>query len=331
MALDTGQRFQAHRPPQYGTAPGTAANPADMRLRAPTFDLHRQAGLPAGTPTNFQGVPVRPVDRQVVGQQRATQFYEALFGPQMAQNDVTTNSLLEQIGFAGANQQRRTGYLNEDFASGNQRLDVQRDALGVDRGANQRNLGYLDQLEGFANRLLGVQTQDAWAQAGMAQRQAKSSATARGAMNSPGIGRTMEDITGQLDRTGQSNQLGFDRELANINNQRSQTKDQAATLDLRARELGLDRADLQRSLDRGIEQLNLDTFLSTNDLLDAMASNDINRRMIAEEIFRNAMDSSDIFASMPATQFRGQMPRTQGVVPAAPSGRVPGSRGIPLR
>lgn len=315
MALDTGQRYQAHRPTpagQYGTTPGTLVAPNDPRLAglnsAPSFDLHRQSGLPTGMPTSFQGVPVRPVDQAVIGQSRAQDFFTSIFGPQLAQNDLVSNRLLEQVGLAGANQQLRTGYLNEDFTRGNQRLDIQRDALGIDRGANQRNLGYLNQLEGFANRLLGIQTDDAWATAAQAQRQANSSATARGAMNAPGIGRTMGDIAGQLDRTGQSNQLGFDREIANINNQRAQTKDQAATLDLRARELGLDRADLQTSLDRGLAQLNLDTYVNTNDLLDAMASNDIDRRMIAEQIFRSAIDSADVFGQLPGPS-APQMPR----------------------
>lgn len=317
MALDSGGggRVQAHQPYQpapYGTTPGTLVAPNDPRLAGlntnPSFNLHQQSGLPSGMPSTFQGQPVRPLDRQTVGQQRATDFFSSVFGPQMGQNELVSNRLLEQIGFAGANQQMRTGYLNEDFARGNQRLDIQGDALGIDRRANGRNLGYLDQLEGFANRLLGVQTKDAWATANQSQRQANSSATARGAMNAPGIGRTMEDIAGQLDRTGESNRLGFDRELANINNQRAQTKDQAATLDLRARELGLDRADLQTSLDRGLAQLNLDTFMSTNDLMDAMASNDIDRRMIAEQIFRSAIDSADIFANMPGPSV-GPMPR----------------------
>lgn len=357
MALDLGPRQSTYPPPpipgmtsRYGTTPGTMVAPGDPRLQPlpsgrPLFDLHAQAGVAPGTPVDAYGVPARPVDRRNLGMSRALDYYTAVNGPAFAQNDMTRDSLLRQIGMAEANQQTRTGYLNQDFSRGNQRIDVQRDALGIDRAGNQRNLGYLDQLQGFAARLLGLQTNDvgisrrqAWAETDQAQRQAKSSATARGAYSAPGLGISLNDIAGQLTRTGQrldvqqgQNQLGFDRESASIANQRAQTKDQAATLDIRARELGLDRADLQTSLDRGIEQLNLDTYINTNDLMDAMASNDINRRMTAEQIFRQALDSADVFGKLPAGKVPRAAPRisTGSRATAPASSRLAGSRNAP--
>lgn len=329
--------------PSGGTGSGGGGGGGGSTIQDPNGNIVPAPVLPGPT----------PLPDAALGTQRGLDFFTGLYGPELELLRQQQEQLAGQLGYLGAYDQTQRGLLQQRYGLdsaqlGNQQagiglqrellgisgreLDLDLAGLGITRGGLNRQLGYYDQLESLANLLLGNQGQgfqlarvSAMEGADRDLRSANSSATARGAWNAPGIGRTRTDIgeilagqLGNIDVDQRAAELNRMREQAGLENQRGQTRDelgrvgldeqriglnrerldvQNRELDLRANQLGIQQDQLRNSLDQGLANLGIDTFMSTQDLLDKLTSSNLQERTTAEQIYRNALDYSDFFVN----------------------------------
>lgn len=212
------------------------------------------------------------------------------------------NRQLELLGrfrdLLGTDYETSTGTLNK--------------LLDIAGGDYNRVLGFLAQQEQFAGTERDLALRTAGLARDSASRQALSSATARGATTSKGLRDTNEEILRQYgittDTAGNSyaqalasignkrgeNQSSFDTTRANIakqlanaktdydrgllNNSESaaQARDRLAQLDLTAKDLGLQREQLDAALARGLADLGLQGIADANTVANMLSSNNAN-------------------------------------------------------
>lgn len=249
-------------------------------------------------------------------------FYSTYSAPQMSAYDAMAGRAQGEIGGVLANQSIQADMLNGNYDLARQKLALQQQGLGVDRNAAGRQVGNANALEALANQLYGNQMAgygldktQAWQGADQSGRAANSSATARGAMNAPGIGRSQTDIAnhlaGQLQQIGLGEQrakIGLDQTKVGLAEQRASAGDRQRSIDLMAKGLGLDGKQLQNQLKAGLSNLGLDTLVKSNDLFDAMNGTDIQRQQLAIQILNQALSSTGLGLDMGAMypQFGGQ-------------------------
>lgn len=262
--------------------------------------------------TNFMGPVLNRGISPTPQLQSSLNYFTGLYSPEFEQNAAQRTTIEDSLAQLFANQQLQSRYANEDYQSGLSKLNLSRGDLGIERGAAGRQIGLANTLEALARELLGnqmqgfnIDTTEAGQSADQSRRQAMSSATARGAVNAPGIGRTLGDIQnslanqlGRIDLGRGRADIGFRQEQATLGERRAGARDRLAQLDLKSKELGINSDQLRTELDRGLQQLGLDTFLGTNQLMDALGSSNIKDRMLAEQIFREAIQYTDVFGSL---------------------------------
>lgn len=235
----------------------------------------------------------------IPGYDPATAFFQGIYGPQQQALAQQQTQLAGQLGLLEANTAQQSGLLQSQHGLGMQGIGLQQQGIGIDRNANNRQLGNIDQLQNLAKQLLHNQFRTTDLQASGQRRGAMSDATARGAMNTPGIGHTLHDINKGAGLAKRGQRLGYQQQAVGFREDRAQVADRNKQLDLRASQLGLDRQGLQNSLDQGLARLQLDQWVGVNDIMDKMQSADLQERMIAEQIYRAALDYSDFFANNP--------------------------------
>lgn len=251
--------------------------------------------------------------------------------------------LMQQgLGIDRAAIDRQLGYYGN--LSGLSTQDYQRELgyianlLGLNTQDYNREYGYTHTLEDLAFELLGLQNRGfdidtVMAQQGaqVGERKARSSATARGAVNTPGLGFDLTDIAneltnrlGQIDvgrnmagrsfretQAGLKNKrgalgTGYQREALGLENRRgalgtgyqreqlgyaeqqAQLRDNAAQLDLRAKDMGITATEYRQRLDNGLARLNLQNVMTVDQLMSAITSGDFQKQQIAEQIIRQA-------------------------------------------
>lgn len=209
------------------------------------------------------------------------------------------------------------GLLGQDYQTQTATLQKLLDIAG---GDYNRVLGFLAQQEGFAGTERDLAVRSASLARDSAARQALSSATARGATSSKGFGDVNAEILRQYGITTDSaanaynsalasiankrgeNQSGFDTTKTNIGSQLAnaktgydrgllnndeevaQRKDRLAQLDLTARDLGLQRSQLDAALAKGLADLGLQGLADANQVASMLGSNDAQQIQVAMQI-----------------------------------------------
>lgn len=285
-----------NRPPSGPTSGPQAASSFGHNIGSAAADQYSQA---FGNPANIMGqgnaiVAANPSG--IPGYDPATAFFQGVYGPQQAALDQQQAQLAGQLGMLEANTATQQGLLQSQHGLSMQGLGLQQQGLGIDRSANNRQLGNINQLQALARQLLHNDFRTTDLQASMRRRAAISDTTARGAMNTPGIGRSLAEINKGAGLAKRGQRLGYQQQAVGFQEDRAQVADRNKQLDLRAQQLGLDRQGLQNSLDQGLARLQLDQWVGVNEIMDRMQSADLQERMIAEQIFRAALDYSDYFA-----------------------------------
>lgn len=220
-----------------------------------------------------QGSSVLPNAGYGAAAKQYGQNYGILTGTINAQPATIQNQMERQsagIGMMGAlaNQTQETGYLNQDFGFGTRRLDVEQGTLN-----RQAPL-----LSGLHDLALGGMN----AQAAQQRRALESAATGRGAFTSIGAQQGRADISGELARQTQGENLRYGENVAK--------------LDDAAKNMGISRDQLQSDLQRGLERLNLTTSTSVADLMNRINSSNLQDAAIGTKIWNDALQSSDYYS-----------------------------------
>lgn len=236
---------------------------------------------------------------------------------------------LEGLGIdrGAANRQidmlgKMRGLLGEDYET--QTATLQK-LLDISGGDYNRVLGFLAQQEGFAGTERDLALRSAGLSRDTALRQNLSSATARGATASKGFGDTNSDIGRQYgiasdtaannyasalasigNKRGENQssydttktnlaaqmsnaRTGFQRGLLNNDEDVAQRKDRLAQLDITARDLGLQRDQLDAALAKGIADLGLQGLADANQVASMLGSNDAQMVQIAMQIIQTGL------------------------------------------
>lgn len=271
---------------------------------------------PTGMQFNSFGVPPQyqpttgPTPNTVPTQgQQAIDYFSGIYGPDLALNQQQSGNLAGQLGTTQAGYDLAVGAAQQGAAADLAKVNLGPQYDAIERAGNLRQMGVLDQQGNLAYRMLGSQFQgfdlqklQSWQDAAKHQHAAMSDATARGAVTGRGIKRTFGDI--QHDLANQLTGIDINKYQATNqaqsqqltrNEQKAQLEDRNKTLDIKAKEYGIDRSKIQANLEQGLARLGIENSVTVNQILDALNSNDVQRMGIAHQIFNDAMTYSDFF------------------------------------
>lgn len=193
-----------------------------------------------------------------------------------------------------ANQSTQTGVLNNNAALDRQRLDLKRQGIGTEADAADRQGRNADAAYAIAQQLFGNTTAGLTHGADVERRAAESSATARGAMHAPGIGRIRLDISTRLMNQVERAQLGLDQEKLSRDETKAQARDKKKNLDLLSKGIGLDAKQIENNLESALSTLGLNTFMSVTDVTDMIASQDVAMNQLGIQILTQALGMGGI-------------------------------------
>lgn len=269
-------------------------------------------GLSSGGQTaiqSSQSATAPPISPEQQGLQNAVNAFTVWNGPSMALIDQNSQQLANQIGMGQGLLAFNQGALQQDANAQLAKLNLGPEYDAIQRNANLRGIGSIQELDKLAYQALGVQAgqfdlgrKEAWQQAYTQGRNVRSDATVRGAVGGRGYKFSMDEI--QRGLANQLQNIDFQAEGAKINalegqvgrkEQIAQLEDRNKMLDIKAKEYGIDKQQIEANLQQGLAKLGIDNFMSTNQLLDALNSNDLQKQAIAQQIFRDAMEYSDFF------------------------------------
>lgn len=249
-----------------------------------------------GAPTPTPIAPLRPSPEEQ-GLQNALNLYTGFQGPNLAQNTLTQGRLAGQLGYTDAQFGLDTNQLNQQAGFDRSRIGLSREGVGVDRASLDRQIGVNSQLQNLANQLLGLNKTELGKDYNTSQRKLLSNATARGAVSfGQGFADDRADIYGKLLLDTQRGDVEQKKSDINYSENKAQLEDRKKQVDLRAKGLGIDAAELESRLSSGLQKLGVDRFFRWQDIMDAMQSNDLQRRAIAEQIYQQALEA---FNTMP--------------------------------
>lgn len=218
--------------------------------------------------------------------------YGNLFGQYAPdfQNFQTQGRLLRNqydmlMGNFGADR----GDLRQQYGLDMAGLGLDRQGLGISSDAARRGIRNTRAEERIARQLLANAQGQANSDAGNAVVRSDSEAIANGGFSAPGMRFNRGEIYGNLVMERERNQLGFDRDLLGIREQRASHRDTLRNIGLEAQRLGLREDELQMGLRTGLRNLRLDTSMSVNDIMSALSSNNAQRAALARQILQSAL------------------------------------------
>lgn len=259
------------------------------------------------------GYNMAPNTPERAGMQASLDFFTGLAGPQMAQLQQQAGMYQGQLGTtqAGYDMAKQAAQAGADAQIAKINLGPEYDAIS--RAANNRQIAGLDAQDKLAWEALGNQFEgfdlrnlQAWQAAQRGQWANRSDATGKGSVGSVGYNRRMGSI--QEDLANQITGIGIDKDSAVFaardaamgrTEQKAKLNDQNAMLDIKAKEYGIDKQQVQANLQQGLAKLGIDNVASVNQIMDMLASNDVQQRALGEQIFRDAMGNSDFFTTLP--------------------------------
>lgn len=262
---------------------------------------------PGGYPTMTPNTPERN------GMESALNYYTTLSGPQLALLQQQAGTYAGQLGATQAQYDLARQGLQSGAANDLAKINLGPEYDAIQRGANARGLEGLNAQDKLAWEALGNQfegfdlrTLQSWQNAGRNQFATKSEATPRGSVGSVGYKQKMTGI--QQDLANQLTGIGIDKDSAVFGareaamgrtEQKAKINDNNAMLDIKAKEYGIDRAQVESNLQQGLAKLGIDQTASVGQIMDMLASNDVQQRALGEQIFRDAIGNSDFFTTLP--------------------------------
>jgi hypothetical protein len=220
---------------------------------------------------------------------RTLGVYASQYAPDMAHLDFQAQLARNQIGMVRGQGRLGAQDLRSQFGLDMQGVGLDRQGIGIGRDAANRRIRNTRQEERIARGLFRNSQLQANSDAGQEVRGARSESTASGAMSAPGIRNDMANIYGNLVFQRERNQLGFQRDLLGIREERNTQRDTLRNLDLEAQRLGLRSDELRMGLRTGLRNLRLDTTMSVSDLLGSLSSNNQQRAALARQILDQAL------------------------------------------
>lgn len=292
QALGGGSYGDSHRESSGGYTGPSANDPNAWWNTGQIGAVRRQTR----NPDNWSGSYTAPQYRPTPQSQSALQNYLNIYGGAQA---PTLQGLTNQLGLQqnqfdmiGPNQQLQRQFLLDDHSLALRGLGLDQQDLNTQRRGIGRDLRFSRREEEIARQML-ANTQAQTNQGALEQTQAaRNEAVAGGSMLAPGINTDLTNIYGNLVLDRQANQLGFDRDLLGIRQQRGHLRDQRRQLDTQAQRLGLTRDQLQNSLQQGLTNLRLDGVMNMSDLLMAMNDTTSRRGQLANDIFMQALQAA---------------------------------------
>lgn len=264
--------------PGYGSGTGGYGSPQ--------YDW---GGYAAGMRNRWMNNPHYGDYSQPSDYQRYLDLYTRQMAPDLA-NFQTQGALLgNRMDLALAQQALSGGQLRQQFGFDMQGLGLDRQGLGIQSNAARRGLRMTRREEAIMRDQLANSQAQANAQAEGQTWNARSDATAAGAMTAPGIRHDLGQIYGNLVLTREANQLGFDRDLLGLRERRGSLRDQLRNTRLEAQRLGLREDELRAGLRSGLRQLRLDTSMSINDILGGLSSNNASQAALMRQILEMAL------------------------------------------
>lgn len=254
-----------------------------------------------------------PLSPEAQAQQDALAFYGGLSGPQMAMLQSQYGDLSGQLGTTQAGYDFAKDAANKDAAAQLAKANLGPEYDAITRAAIARQLQGLNATDRNAYLTLGqqyqgfdLQNKQAWQDTARKQWANRSDATGKGAVGSVGYNKRMgnyqQDLANQLQGVGISREetrLGAAQSQADRREQAAKLNDQNKMLDIKAKEYGIDKSQIQANLQEGLAKLGIDNMASINNIMDMMNSNNIQQRALGEQIFREAIGNSSFFMTTP--------------------------------
>jgi hypothetical protein len=298
-------------PPTYRSGRGSSYSPKKA-----------QPGGPAFTAAGAQGQFANALPSVAGG----------LYGGYNWQTGMTPAGQAQMTGYQGqllgSGAQRDWGsrWMNTEYGVDRRLLDLDVYGNKIDQAAAARTLapgGLFDVRQGdintrrqllareLANQMRGfdIDYTEAGQQGRRNVRQRTSEATVRGSLQAPGTREAMQDIyrdlyntIGRIDVGREGARIGNERsvsglgvEEAGLKEDRAQTRDRQAKLNLEAQRLGISGEQLRNNLNKGLEKLGIDYAMNVNDVITAMNSTSAEERAKGEQIYRMALGYSSYF------------------------------------
>lgn len=213
----------------------------------------------------------------------------SIYGPQNQALQNQQQSLLNQLGFADAQYDTQSRYLNTNYGLSQRDLALDQRGLGIDRAAIARQLADTIQQEEIIRGLDANSRKALGLQYDQDQRQERSDATARGAFTTPGTRQNLKDLFGGLMLGNERLDLGLRSDMLDLNSRRASLRDQRKQLDLQGQRYGLSGDQLRNQLNQALDQLGLSRMTSVNDIFDALNSGNSQRAALAQQMLEDLM------------------------------------------
>lgn len=239
-------------------------------------------------------------------QQRAAGDFGVNMGTQQAAGqyaalDADRQALQLKQGLFEANRATQGGYMAQELDANRAHLLNKQAGLGLDRNNLANDLGLAEALGGLAQQGFNVDERGYKQAAGIDNRMLGSKGTYKDSYTSEfsrlGFKDIQDKLANQLENTG----IGRKESDARLKAKRAEVANASKDIDIRANELGLDRADLERAFNQGLAKLNLDTTLNIYDVMTAINGNDFSKAQIAEQIWRQALADTPFNMNRPYT------------------------------
>lgn len=221
--------------------------------------------------------------------QQNVDLFTRQFAPDLANFSTQGQLLGNRMDLTLAQQALSGGQLRQQFGFDLAGLGLDRQGLGIQANAARRGLRFTRREEQIMRDQLANSQSQANSQAEGQTWNARSDATAAGAMTAPGIRHDLGQIYGNLVLTREANQLGFDRDLLGLRERRGSLRDTLRNTRLEAQRLGLREDELRAGLRNGLRQLRLDTSMSVNDILGGLSSNNAQQAALMRQILEMAL------------------------------------------
>lgn len=202
-------------------------------------------------------------------------LYQTQAGPSLASLQGNINILTGQIPQIEAAYGTQMGALQKDNSAALALLGLDKANTGIKQGANARQPAYINALRGLDLQALN-QT------AARDTRLTKGDYTARGAWNTPGLGRDLKDISDVLaNRSAQVNTRANEAVLS--------ADDERRMLNNEANSYGLKADQLRAQLEAGLARLGLDKTLSIGNILQGINSGNADVANLMRQVIDQAL------------------------------------------
>lgn len=211
-------------------------------------------------------------------------------GPDILGSELGYQQKAGGIGFANQQIDIQSQMAQNQAAQQMGSIKYDQQGNAIQQGGAARNIDLTKQLYMTDTADLKNQRTSLWQNADVANRQAMSSATARGAINSLGLTQGLGDISNNLTNQLTNNDLSQQRAGEMYQKNLGSLEDQQKMLQVDAGKLGLNADTYKKSLDLTLKKYGLDKQMNAYDLVGLRNSADIQQAAIHAGVTKEAMN-----------------------------------------